>query len=91
MAHRATCPEKLDRLRRLRDGGHLRYILYGVAIGIGYALVFAVVISSRKGKSFFDVLPWTVLVCAAALGLAAEIGWRFICSRCKRDERGPPA
>lgn len=88
---RRTSPEEMDRLRRLRSGGHLRYVLYGVFVGMGYALIFAFVISRHQTRPFFDVLPWTILVCGVPFAVFGEIGWRFICAKCDRDEQSPPA
>jgi len=78
----------MDRLRRLRDIGHFRYVLlYGVICGMCFAVAFAVLVSWSNQMSFFDVFPWTALVFGLSYALVGEIRWRLICSRCDRDER----
>jgi len=93
VSSRPANPERLERLRRLRDGGRLRYVLlYGV-IGWGActAVLFSLVMSLWEKEPLLRVLPGALVAFGVGGVFFGEIMWRTICRTCDRLERGPPA
>ena len=93
MTSRPANPEELERLRRLRDGGHLRYVLLHGVVGWGVctAVLFSLIMSLWEKEPFLKVLSGAVVAFGAGGILFGETMWRAICRRCDRLERGPPA
>ena len=63
MTSRPANPEELERLRRLRDGGHLRYVLLHGVVGWGVctAVLFSLIMSLWEKEPFLKVLSGAVV------------------------------
>ena len=93
MNPRPTNSRKNERLQRIRDGGHLRFVLlYGlIAWGVRLALALAFLSSWREERHFLDALPRSLLVFGVGGVLFGEMMWWSIRIRCDRIEPRPPA
>jgi len=93
MRSRPTNPGRLERLRRLRDVGHLRFVLLHGVLGWGIPTAALVSLVSWwwLRERFWESLPATLVVFAAGGVLFGEWMWRHIRITCDRLERRPPA
>ena len=92
MTSRPTNPARLERLRRLRDGGHLRYVLLHGVIGWGMCTAVSVwlVMASWEKEPFLDVLAVLLVTFAVGGVLFGEWMWWHIRITCDRLERDLP-
>jgi len=83
----------MERLRRVRERGHLRYVvLYGVlGWGMSTAVLFSLGMWLWEKEPFLHILPGALVAFGVSGILFGEIMWRGICARCDRLEREPPA
>jgi hypothetical protein len=90
---RSTNSNESDRLQRIVDRGHLRYVLLHGVLGWGLpmALVVTLIEYWPGREELFDALPLALLVFGVGGVLFGEMMWWSIRIRCDRIARRPPA
>jgi len=93
MGSRPANPARLERLRRLREGGRLRFVLLHGVIGWGMctAVLTWLFMAFWEKEPFLDLLGILLVTFAVGGVLFGEWMWWHIHITCDRLERRPPA